>query len=57
MNMFHKGSLYRGTQRRFPPKYIKTKHFLGYPCRVLHSKRGYENLCICSLSVGELKPF
>ena len=31
MNMFHKGSLYRGTQRRFPPKYIKTEHFLGYP--------------------------
>ena len=33
MNMFlkYKGSLYRGTQRRFPPKYIKTEHFLGYP--------------------------
>ena len=50
---------FRGTQRRFPPKYIEiTLKVIQFTYRSLeiHSKRCYK-ICTCSVILGELKSF
>ena len=52
-------AIYRGTQRRFPPKCIEnTFQATQSTCRSLemHSKRRYK-ICICSVVLGQLESF
>ena len=50
---------FRGTQGRFPPKYIENT-FLAIQSRCgsieMHSKRRYK-ICICSIILGERESF
>ena len=52
-------SNFRGTQRRFPPKYIENT-FLAIQSRCgsleMHSKRRYK-ICICLIILEELESF
>ena len=49
--------VYRGTQRRFPPKYIENTFSAihsTFRSLEMHSKRSYK-ICICSVILGELE--
>ena len=52
-------SLSRGTQRRFPPKWIENTFSLfqsTFKYLEMHSKRRYKS-CICSVVLGQLESF
>ena len=52
-------SCYRGTQRRFPPKYIENTFQAiqgNFSPLEMYSKRCCK-ICICSVVLGQLEPF